>query len=118
MSKRKAEINCSGASGSLAFFSSFLGLHVPVSQKRLKRSKSPKIKTMQNLKSKFLQTNRKPYFCSIFKVLLTDIDDPIFREILKGKCNHPLEMVQIFTFSCPSCDSHDEVHFDELENTA
>ena len=41
MSRRKAERNCSGASGSLAFFSSFFGLHVPVSQKRRSLSRSP-----------------------------------------------------------------------------
>ena len=40
-SSTKAERNCSGASGSLAFFSSFLGLHVPVSQNRRRRSRSP-----------------------------------------------------------------------------
>jgi hypothetical protein len=41
MSKRNAEMNCSGANGSLAFFSSFFGLHVPVSQNRRSRSRSP-----------------------------------------------------------------------------
>ena len=38
---KKAERNCSGASGSLDLFSSFLGLHVPVNQNRRSRSKSP-----------------------------------------------------------------------------
>ena len=40
-SRIKAEMNCSGANGSEAFFSSFFGLHVPVSQKRRRRSRSP-----------------------------------------------------------------------------
>ena len=44
-SRKKADRNCSGAKGSEAFFSSFLGLQVPVSQNRLKRSKSPKKKS-------------------------------------------------------------------------
>ena len=35
-------MNCSGANGSLAFFSSFLGLQVPVSQNRRRRSRSPR----------------------------------------------------------------------------
>ena len=39
--RRKAERNCSGARGSLAFFSSFLGLQVPVSQNLRRRSRSP-----------------------------------------------------------------------------
>ena len=33
--------NCSGANGSLAFFSSLYGLHVPVNQNLRSRSKSP-----------------------------------------------------------------------------
>ena len=45
-SSTKAERNCSGASGSDAFFSSFRGLHVPVSQKRRRRSRSPVEKEM------------------------------------------------------------------------
>ena len=40
--RKKAERNCSGAKGSLAFFSSFLGLQVPVNQNLLSLSKSPK----------------------------------------------------------------------------
>lgn len=39
--KKKADRNCSGANGSLAFFSSFLGLQVPVNQNRRRRSRSP-----------------------------------------------------------------------------
>ena len=36
MSMKKSDKNCSGAKGSLAFFSSFFGLQVPVSQNRRK----------------------------------------------------------------------------------
>ena len=38
---KKAERNCSGASGSLDLFSSFLGLQVPVSQNLRSLSRSP-----------------------------------------------------------------------------
>ena len=48
-SRKKADRNCSGAKGSEAFFSSFLGLQVPVSQNRLKRSKSPKKEQRENV---------------------------------------------------------------------
>ena len=41
MRMKKADKNCSGASGSLDLFSSFLGLQVPVNQNLLNRSRSP-----------------------------------------------------------------------------
>ena len=40
---KKAERNCSGASGSLAFLASFFGLQVPVSQNRRSLSRSPAV---------------------------------------------------------------------------
>ena len=41
INKKKADKNCSGASGSLDLFSSFFGLQVPVNQNLLSLSRSP-----------------------------------------------------------------------------